>query len=593
MKRFLLLTAICLLAACTDGGQQQGAPLSVTRNDQACFETVEGSAVPLEEYLCVSGGTPPYGYAASQQGEFTPSLLRIVPAAEHSPAEYGVYVRDSEGNATTRPTVVSLHILPNGEGRTAAFPGAEGGGRHVTGGRGGRVYYVTNLLDAYPTPPEGSLRWALTQPGPKIVLFKVSGVIPLAAKLYIRNDGRYAGQGCDITVAGETAPGDGICLKNWPLTITHAENVIVRFLRFRLGDESDTGSAQDACEGQSSDGVILDHCSMSWSVDECASFYRNRNFTLQWCILTESLRLSTHEKESPHGYGGIWGGRDASFHHNLLSRHDSRNPRFDAASSYPEAYPASEWRGNVDFRNNVVYGWGGEVSYGGEGGHFNVVNNYYKEGPHSPARNRFLTAYAVTSLTPEGIPAAYPEIHIDGNRYETRAGAGLARIEENNYSGIVWSGAGAAGMPQPPGRMAEFPIGGVTDHTTTQRADEAFRSVIESAGAWPRDKVDLRAALDALDGTSTSYTASAEPSKAGLIDSPAQVGGYPVYETAEVPVDSDGDGMPDAWERTRRLDPADPADGAAFTLSNDYTNVEIYLHECAETLLRAKRINEK
>lgn len=200
----------------------------------------------------------------------------------------------------------------------------------------------------------------------------------------------------------------------------------------------------------------------------CASFYRNRDFTLQWCILTESLRLSTHEKESPHGYGGIWGGRDASFHHNLISRHDSRNPRFDAASSYPEAYPASEWRGNVDFRNNVVYGWGGEVSYGGEGGHFNLVNNYYKEGPHSPARNRFLTAYAATSLTPAGIPAAYPEVYIDGNRYETRSGTGLTRIEEDNYNGIVWSGAGGEGIPAPPGRVPEFPIGGMTAHTATQ-----------------------------------------------------------------------------------------------------------------------------
>ena len=379
MKRTFLTAAICLLAACTDGGQQPGAPLNASRNGEAAFEATEGTTVRLEEYLHVTGGVPPYGYATSLQGDFAPSLERTVPAPEHSPAEYGVYVCDSRGNRTESPVVVSLKILPADGERTPAFPGAEGGGRYVTGGRGGRVYYVTNLLDAYPVPPEGSLRWALTQPGPKIVMFKVSGVIPLAAKLHIRNDGRYAGQGCDITVAGETAPGDGICLKNWPLAITYAENVIVRFLRFRLGDDLDTGSAQDACEGQSSSGVILDHCSMSWSVDECASFYRNRDFTLQWCILTESLRLSTHEKESPHGYGGIWGGRDASFHHNLISRHDSRNPRFDAASSYPEAYPAPEWRGNVDFRNNVVYGWGGEVSYGGEGGHFNLVNNYYKE----------------------------------------------------------------------------------------------------------------------------------------------------------------------------------------------------------------------
>ena len=205
MKRTFLTAAICLLAACTDGGQQPGAPLNASRNGEAAFEATEGTTVRLEEYLHVTGGVPPYGYATSLQGDFAPSLERTVPAPEHSPAEYGVYVCDSRGNRTESPVVVALKILPAAGERTPAFPGAEGGGRYVTGGRGGRVYYVTNLLDAYPVPPEGSLRWALTQPGPKIVMFKVSGVILLAAKLHIRNDGRYAGQGCDITVAGETA----------------------------------------------------------------------------------------------------------------------------------------------------------------------------------------------------------------------------------------------------------------------------------------------------------------------------------------------------------------------------------------------------
>ncbi|WP_418982203.1 pectate lyase [Alistipes sp.] len=599
MKRKSPITALLLfallLAACSDGGQPGGPePLRADRSDAAVFEAVEGSAVRLEEYLRVAGGVPPYRYATSLQGDFLPSLERTVPPCAESPAEYGVYVRDSEGSTTQRPVVVSLRILPAAE-RLTAFPGAEGGGRCAAGGRGGRVYYVTNLLDGWPAPPEGSLRWALMQPGPKFVLFKVSGIIELVEKLYIRNDGRYAGQGCGVTVAGETAPGDGICLKNWPLTIAYAEDVVIRFLRFRLGDDVDTGSAQDACEGRANTNVILDHCSMSWSVDECASFYRNRSFTLQWCILTESLRLSNHEKQSPHGYGGIWGGRDASFHHNLLARHDSRNPRFDAASSYPEAWPASEWRGNVDFRNNVVYGWGGEVSYGGEGGRFNMVNNCYKEGPHSPARNRFLTAYAATDLTPAGIPAAYPEVYIDGNRYVDRTGKSLARIETDNFAGIVWSGAGGEGMPDAPGRIAELPIGGVTGaaHTATQRAEEAFDTVLAGAGAWPRDRVDLRAVTDARNGTATGYVAGAAPSKAGLVDTPAQVGGYPRYESAEAPADSDGDGMPDAWERARGLDPSDPSDGSRTTLSGGYTNLELYLHACAAALLKERRINEK
>ena len=466
--------------------------------------------------------------------------------------------------------------------RLPAFPGAEGGGMYATGGRGGRVLYVTRLDD---DDQEGSLRWAVTRKYPRTILFRVSGVIRLRKRLNIT--------GGDVTIAGQSAPGDGICIAGFGVAV-RADNVVLRYLRFRMGDEMGAAAHdEDALGGRYCRNVLIDHCSISWSTDECASFYRNRDFTLQWCILTESLRLSTHEKESPHGYGGIWGGRDASFHHNLISRHDSRNPRFDAASSYPEAYPASEWRGNVDFRNNVVYGWGGEVSYGGEGGHFNLVNNYYKEGPHSPARNRFLTAYAATSLTPAGIPAAYPEVYIDGNRYETRSGTGLTRIEEDNYNGIVWSGAVGEGIPAPPGRIPEFPIGGMTAHTATQPAAEAFLAVVDGAGAWPRDKVDLRAATDACDGTATGYVDGAKPSKTGLIDSPSQIGGYPVYETAEAPVDSDGDGMPDVWERARGLNPADPADGSQYGLSETYTNVEVYLHECAAALLREKRINEK
>lgn len=595
MKRLLNLLMLLSLAACTkDGGDEVSGPLRASQNSDVVCEGIEGQLLRLEDFLCVSGGVPPYTYATALQDGFSPTLERMLPKNGTSPARYGIYVRDSQGAQTAQPCVLSVRVLSADE-RPVAFPGAEGGGRFASGGRGGKVYYVTNLLDDYPTPPEGSLRWALTQPGPKIVLFKVSGTIELAAKLYIRNDGRYAGQGKDVTIAGETAPGDGICLKNWPLGIAYAENVIVRFMRFRLGDEIDTGGAQDACEGETNTTLILDHCSMSWSVDECASFYRNRNFTLQWSILTESLRLSHHEKDSPHGYGGIWGGRDASYHHNLLSRHDSRNPRFDAMGSYPAAYPASEWRGNVDFRNNVIYGWGGEVTYGGEGGHFNMVNNYYKEGPSSPARNRFLTAYATAGVLPEGMVPTFAQVYIDGNRYMTRKGGEQTSIGDDNYTGIVWSGAGTNGLPPAPGRIAELPIGGFlgNGHTTTQTAAEAFTAVIAGAGAWPRDKVDLRAATDARNGTSTGYVAGAEPSKAGLIDSQTQVGGYPVYDSAEAPVDSDGDGMPDAWERAHGLDPADPADGNASTVSKPYTNVEAYLHACAARLLSDKPINTK
>ena len=465
--------------------------------------------------------------------------------------------------------------------RLPAFPGAEGGGMYATGGRGGRVLYVTRLDD---DEQEGSLRWAVTRKYPRTILFRVSGVIRLRKRLNIT--------GGDVTIAGQSAPGDGICIAGFGVAV-RADNVVLRYLRFRMGDEMGAAAHdEDALGGRYCRNVLIDHCSISWSTDECASFYANENFTMQWCILSESLRRSLHDKGS-HGYGGIWGGKNASFHHNLLASHDSRNPRFDHPLLYLPNVALDDFRGVVDFRNNVIYNWGSNNTYGGEGGHFNLVNNYYKEGPHSPARNRFLTAYAATSLTPAGIPAAYPEVYIDGNRYETRSGTGLTRIEEDNYNGIVWSGAGGEGIPAPPGRVPEFPIGGMTAHTATQPAAEAFLAVVNGAGAWPRDKVDLRAATDARNGTSTGYTGTAEPSKAGLIDSPSQAGGYPAYETAEAPADSDGDGMPDAWELARGLDPSDPADGAAKSLSEAYTNVEIYLHECAAALLREKRINEK
>lgn len=488
----------------------------------------------------------------------------------------------------------TLQNIPSDSGKpeeenVPAFPGAEGGGRYVTGGRGGDVIYVTNLEDAYPVPPVGSLRWAISQPGRKIIMFKVSGIIELKEKLYIRNDGRYEGQGANVTIAGETAPGDGICLKDYPLYISNARNVIVRFLRFRLGDELDLGSGQDAFGGLNNDGLIVDHCSMSWSVDECASFYRNRNFTMQWCILTESLRVSKHEKGTPHGYGGIWGGRDASFHHNLLSRHDSRNPRFDASSSYYDdtRFPEAEWRGNVDFRNNVIYGWGGNHSYGGEGGHFNIVNNYYKEGPYSRKLNRFMTAYATTSVTDPRFEVRYPEIHISGNVYTSYDSSAPVAINDDNYAGIYWYDAGKDGMPEVPGRIVELPISGSIGnaHTKTQKAADAFVSVLEKAGALPRDPVDARAVSDAFNGESSGYTEGAEPSKSGFVDSPSQVGGWPEYRSAEAPSDSDGDGMPDEWEVANNLDPQNPADGKKYTLSKQYTNVETYLHSLVEKII--------
>lgn len=256
--------------------------------------------------------------------------------------------------------ISALCIVFTVRSQTVAFPGAEGYGKYTTGGRGGKILIVTNLNDS----GEGSLRNAIEQKGARTVLFAVDGTIELKSPLRINND--------SITIAGQSAPGDGICLKDYPLTI-NASNVIVRYIRVRVGDRHNRDSDGVGGGRYGQKNVILDHISVSWSIDECLSIYKTENLTVQWCLITHSLHTSIHTKGS-HGFGGIWGGYKATFHHNLLANHASRNPRFASVDG-------TKW---VDYRNNVVYNWGFKTAYGG--GHhaeINIVNNYYKPGPAS------------------------------------------------------------------------------------------------------------------------------------------------------------------------------------------------------------------
>ena len=359
-----------------------------------------------------------------------------------------------------------------------AFEGAEGCGKYTVGGRGGKEYVVTSLAD---DGSEGTLRHAVEAEGPRTVTFAVSGDIHLTAPLNIRNP--Y------LSILGETAPGKGITLRDHNVFIT-ADQVIIRYLRVRLGTKY--GVEADAMGARHCSNVIIDHCSISWATDENASFYNFRDATVQWCIISEALNSSVHHK-GQHGYGGIWGGRNVSFHHNLFAHNNSRNPRFD----HPRLYHGSDLlhnRGTVDFVNNVVYNWGMKAIYGGEEGWFNLIKNYFRPGPAT--RNLDgewleMSTSETTSMTP-GNFCAY------GNEYD------ISAVEEGGYEGRKPSKSKIASMshhyywkcqPRP------FPI---SVSTKSQYAPYAYKEILKHAGASKkRDAVDRRIVKEVKKGKAT------------------------------------------------------------------------------------------
>ncbi|MGN6419857.1 MAG: pectate lyase [Pseudobacter sp.] len=439
-------------------------------------------------------------------------------------------------------TVISCRAQRPAEGsarpgkQVLAFPGAEGYGKFTSGGRGGKVILVTNLEDDGP----GSLRAAIDEKVPRTILFTVSGTIALKSPLKIR----YG----NVTIAGQSAPGDGICLKNYVTSIS-ADNVIVRYLRFRLGDM--TRQADDSFNGTGHKDIIIDHCSMSWAVDENASFYNNEHFTMQWCIIAESLHQSVHFKGA-HGYGGIWGGKSATFHHNLLAHNTSRNPRFNGQRFLETEKPEA-----VDFRNNAIVNWSFNSSYGGEGGNHNMVNNYYEAGPAT--RKTVANRIVNPADTPSG------KFYVTGNFVK-----GFPAISENNWAGGVqgnhWEDA-RTDQPVPFVPIEE------------QSATAAFKLVLEHAGAsLHRDAVDTRIIEGIRNGKMNDG-----PEKNGIINSQTDVGGWPELRSLPAPLDTDGDGMPDEWEKMNKLDPADPKDAVLNTLDRQFTNIEIYLNQLVKS----------
>lgn len=491
-----------------------------------------------------------------------------------------------------------------------AFPGAEGHGRYVTGGRGGKIVHVTNLNDS----GAGSLRQAVSGNDKKIVVFDVCGYIDLKSDLKI---------GSNTTIAGQTAPGQGITVRYYTIR-PDADNIIVRFIRFRRSEVKDVNDGADAIWTRYYTGIIFDHCSMSWSIDEIASFYDNNNFTMQWCVLSECLNNAGHDKGA-HGYGGIWGGWLASFHHNMIAHISNRGPRFNGGRYMTDKYKNNKlysqykWANsvqaeNVDYRNCVLYDGDGSCYGGPGGGQINMVNNYYKGGPQKKSTwNRITTVSAGTSgnSTKAALYDMTSRYYINGNyaisndgktKYPNRDWAGVT------YDNGILSQGGERYTPDNNNFFAadveRFTINGKqyvkikmdspapAGEVTTHSAETAFEKVLAHAGAsLNRDACDIRYAEEARTGTA-QYRGSVT-GKYGQIDKVSDVGGFPLIEswsrTAEY--DTDKDGMPDAWEIANGLNPNDPNDANLYTIDTEkgwYTNVEVFINSLVEDIVKAQ-----
>ena len=514
-----------------------------------------------------------------------------------------------------------------------AFPGAEGHGRYVIGGRGGEVIHVTNLNDK----GEGSFRAAVSGSKKKIIVFDVAGVIPLASDLTI---------GANTTILGQTAPSPGITLRYY--TVQPKSNCIIRFIRMRRGQEKNINDGADATWQRHETGIILDHCSLSWSIDEVASYYDNNNFTMQWCTVAESLTNPGHSKGA-HGYGGIWGGKFASFHHNFIAHLMNRGPRFNGArygwKGYTDNfdYDTYKWENpvqaeNVDFRNCVIYNAQGTCYGGPGGGQINIVNNYYKAGPsenldkttqngisvsvsNGKERGNQDRITLVTVAEESNSDKNHPEYfdmtsryYIKGNTTETTKG----KVTENqDWKGVKYDSGThnynneeySADPNNFYGDQVEHktidgnscvrikmdtpaPTGVITTHT----AKDAFNKVLTYVGAsLYRDEVDARYMEEAKTGTAT-YKGSTTKSP-GIIDLVSDVKGYTEdnFETATRPADfdSDNDGIPDEWEKANGLNPDDPTDALTYSLDSKgfYTNIEVYANSLVEHIMKAENTN--
>lgn len=461
---------------------------------------------------------------------------------------------------------------PSGD-KVLAFPGAAGGGKYTTGGRGTAVYAVTTLEDDVDNPKSGMLRYAIQRPGRKIIIFNVAGLIELKATLEIRVG--------NVTILGQSAPGDGICLSNYPLVV-NADNVIIRFMRFRMGDQK--GKEADALTIEKGrKNIMIDHCSCSWSTDECLSMYGVKDATVQYCIVSESLNNSVHAKGA-HGYAGIWGGENTTFHHNLLAHHSSRMPRFD------HDYVTKTNIGPTDYINNVVYNWKSNSAYGGESAtnsgnqrQYNFVANYYKPGPATKSGVKSRLLNPTTKCGNCGSSVRPGKFYLVGNIMD-----GSTTVSTYNWEGVFPDESSKKDQCRSDKRFALS-----TPMTGEQSAGDAYETVLAKAGcSLKRDRIDERIVDEVKNGTYTyegsnrgSDVKQSDWSLCGLIDTPDDVGGWPTYSgTKDYSLDTDKDGIPNAWETAHGLDPNDATDAKATTLQAPYLNLEVYLNDIVKDL---------
>ena len=509
----------------------------------------------------------------------------------------------------TTLTIAALSLAA--QAQAPAFPGAEGHGRYATGGRGGTVIHVTNLNDS----GDGSFRKAVSGSSKKIVVFDVGGVIALKSDVSI---------GANTTILGQTAPAPGITLRYYTVQYS-GNNIIVRFIRSRRGQEKNVNDGADATWARNKTGIILDHCSFSWSIDEVASFYDNNNFTMQWCTIAESLVHPGHTKGA-HGYGGIWGGKLASFHHNLIAHVDNRSPRFNGArynwSGYTGnlLYSEYQWKNavqaeNVDFRNCVIFNCGNGCYGGPGGGQINMVNNYYKSGQISTS---YITTMSVANSTSangyETFWTMFSRYYLSGNQLNTTANADWNKVkydsgtytidgerctpDPNHYYGDnVTYVKNSAGTDCVSMKLTEpAPTGEVTTHTATK----AYDKVLDYAGAsLNRDDVDARYASETRNGkatykgSATSYvkdgkTYSCTP-QWGRIDLVSDVNGYTEENfgtgSRTAGFDADNDGIADAWEQANGGNLS--ANGYDLDPKKYYTNIEVYANSLVQDIMLA------